>query len=254
MRTALLVSLLLASLYEVSAVENTSPFLAWSPLEFSTSRDLNAQVISVQDLKKGVFDLVDCSHKAILVVNEPELHANDLGQKGRDRLKAQVHGAGSSLQIPFVEGAVNLENLAQLLATKCDTPFTDANLEDDIADLLDRPRVIYKTLGFNTVAEKDHALDGLINVIRSKFHDNFLVLYSSDQTKNFSNKRRLVTRQLPNDPTAKRQSGLFHQYTFFSSGIFMGLLIVVIVVPVAFVGIFWNLSVQGPQRFEKKQN
>lgn len=31
MRATVLLSLLLASLYEVSAVENTSPFLAWSP-------------------------------------------------------------------------------------------------------------------------------------------------------------------------------------------------------------------------------
>ncbi|KAF9347720.1 hypothetical protein BGX34_002925 [Mortierella sp. NVP85] len=253
MRTAIFLSLLLASVYEVSAVENTSPFLAWSPQEFTVNTDLNTQVISVQDLQTGVFDLVDCSHKAILVVDEPELHVSDLGQKGRERLKEQVHEAVSSLQIPFVDGAVDLESLAEHLARKCHTSFINANPVQDIADLMEGPSVVYKTLSSTSVAEKDHILENLIRAIRNKFQDDFLVLYSSSQTKNFSTKHRLSARQLPEEP-AKKQTGVFHQYTFFSQGIFMGLIIAVIVVPIAFIGIFWNLSVQAPQRFEKKQN
>lgn len=106
---------------------------------------------------------------------------------------------------------------------------------------------------FSSSLMVDHTLESLIKAIRNKFQDNFLVLYSSSQTTNFSTKHRLSARQLPDEP-AKKQTGVFHQYTFFSQGIFMGLVIVVIVVPIAFIGIFWNLSVQGPERFEKKQN
>ncbi|KAI8597311.1 hypothetical protein EDD21DRAFT_385789 [Dissophora ornata] len=254
MRTAVLLSLLLASLYEVSAVENTSPFLAWSPQEFTVSNELNTQVISVQDLQRGVYDLVDCSHKAILVVDEPELHAADLGQKGRDKLKNQVHGAESSFQIPFVDGPVDLERLAQRLSQKCQTRFVDADESEDAVSSVHGPSVIYKKLTSECVKENGNTLENLIKEIRDKFQDKFLVLYSSSQTKEFPTKHRLSARQLPGDPTPTKQAGLFHNYTFFSQGIFMGLLISVIVVPIAFVGIFWNLSVQQPQRFEKKQN
>ncbi|KAF9980028.1 hypothetical protein BGZ65_005647, partial [Modicella reniformis] len=235
MRTTVLLSLLLASIYEVSAVENTSPFLAWSPQEFNVNQHLNTQVISVQDLQKGVFDLVDCSHKAILVVDEPE---------------EQVHGAGSSLQIPFVNGAVDLKSLAEELSRKCHTSFVDANAPKDIADKVDGPSVVYSKLASPTDAGNDRVLDGLISEIRDKFQDNFLVLYSSSQTKDFHSKHRLGARQLPDEPAPKKQSGLFHHYTFFSQGIFMGLLIAVIVVPLAFVGIFWNLSFQQQQQLQ----
>ncbi|KAF9399810.1 hypothetical protein BGX21_005581 [Mortierella sp. AD011] len=218
---------------------------------FAPSNELNTQVISVQDLQRGVYDLVDCSHKAILVVDEPELHASDLGKNGRDRLKSQVYGAESSLQIPFVDGAVDLESLAESLSQKCHTPLVNANAVDDI---ISDPSVIYKKLTSDSVAENDHTLDLIINEIRSKFQDEFLVLYSSSQIKDIPTKHRLGARQLPEEPTPTKQAGVFHNYTFFSQGIFMGLLIAVIVIPIAIMGVFWNLSVQQPQRFEKKQN
>ncbi|KAG0258335.1 hypothetical protein BG011_003359 [Mortierella polycephala] len=254
MRTSIILSVLLASLYKVSAVEKTSPFLAWSPQEFTVNKELNAQVISVEDLNNGVHNLVDCSHKAILVVDEPELHASDLGRDGRDRLKSQIQGAESSLQIPFVNGAVDLESLAERLSQKCHTTFVDATFADDVVSALNGPAIIYKKLTSESAEKNDEILDRAISQIRAMFQEDILVLYSSSQTKTFPVKHRLSARQLPEDPTATKQAGVFHHYTFFSQGIFMGLLIAVIIVPIAFVGIFWNLSVQQPQRFEKKQN
>ncbi|KAG0212672.1 hypothetical protein BGX28_005868 [Mortierella sp. GBA30] len=194
---------------------------------FTVNNELDTQVISVQDLLKGVVDLADCSHKVILVVDEPE---------------TQIQSAGSSLQIPFVNGAVDLENLAERLSQQCHTPLV--NDKEDNADNTQDSFVMYKRLTSASAKE---------NEIRSKSHDNFLVLYSSSQTKNFPSKQHLHARA-PNEPTPTKQAGLFHQYTFFSQGIFMGLLIAVIVVPIAVMGVFWNLSVQQPQRFEKKQN
>ncbi|KAF9180423.1 hypothetical protein BGZ51_001193 [Haplosporangium sp. Z 767] len=193
--------------------------------------------------------------RAILVVDEPELHVSDLGRDGRDRLKNQIQGAESSLQIPFVNGAVDLESLAERLSQKCHTTFVDATSVDaDVVSALNGPSVIYKKLTSESAEKNDEVLERTILEIRTKFQEDILVLYSSSQTKAFPVKHRLSARQLPDDPTATKQAGVFHHYTFFSQGIFMGLLIAVIVVPIAFVGIFWNLSVQQPQRFEKKQN
>ncbi|KAI7826876.1 hypothetical protein BC939DRAFT_106077 [Gamsiella multidivaricata] len=252
MRIAVLLSFILASLYEVSAVENTSPFLAWSPRKFAVSQGLNKQLISVENLRQGVYNFVDCSHKAILVVDEPELHASDLGQRGRDGLKNQVQGAASSLQIPFVEGGVDLEKLAERLSQKCHTSFIDTSVVE-VSSVHD-PSVFYQSLTSDSKFENDNALERTIKEIRINFQDNFLVLYSSSHTKVFPSKRQLHARQLPGEPTPTKQAGIFHQYTFFSQGIFMGLLIMVIVIPIAIMGVFWNLSVQQPQRFEKKQN
>jgi len=102
----------------------------------------------------------------------------------------------------------------------------------------------------------DQALDTIISEVRDRFQDDYLVLYSTSQTKEFPRDHKLSARQLPNEPPAPTptKSGLFHHYTFFSQGIFMGLLVAFIVVPIGIMGIFWNLSVQQPQRFEKKQN
>jgi hypothetical protein len=100
----------------------------------------------------------------------------------------------------------------------------------------------------------DEAVDEIIAQIHKKYKDDYLVLYSSSQIKEIPT-HHFSARQLPEDPVpTKKPSGIFHHYTFFSQGIFMGLLIAVIVVPIAMMGIFWNLSVQQPQRFEKKQN
>ncbi|KAG0350380.1 hypothetical protein BGZ54_003853 [Gamsiella multidivaricata] len=237
MRIAVLLSFILASLYEVSAVENTSPFLAWSPRKFAVSQGLNKQLISVENLRQGVYNFVDCSHKAILVVDEPE---------------NQVQGAASSLQIPFVEGGVDLEKLAERLSQKCHTSFIDTSVVE-VSSVHD-PSVFYQSLTSDSKFENDNALERTIKEIRINFQDNFLVLYSSSHTKVFPSKRQLHARQLPGEPTPTKQAGIFHQYTFFSQGIFMGLLIMVIVIPIAIMGVFWNLSVQQPQRFEKKQN
>ncbi|KAF9336709.1 hypothetical protein BGZ91_009876 [Linnemannia elongata] len=253
MRATVLLSLLLASLYEVSAVENTSPFLAWSPQEFSP-RSLDTQVISVQDLHEGVNDLADCSHKAILVIDEPELHAADLGRGGRNKLKNQVQGAESSLQIPFVNGAVDLETLAERLSQKCNAALVNDNVDSGALSSVKGPAVIYKKLAGGSAHEKDEAVEEIIAQIHKKYQDDYLVLYSSSQIKELPT-HHFSPRQLPDDPTpTTKPSGLFHHYTFFSQGIFMGLLIAVIIVPIAMMGIFWNLSVQQPQRFEKKQN
>jgi len=100
----------------------------------------------------------------------------------------------------------------------------------------------------------DKSVDALISHIRSMVGDNFLVMYSSSQLKDFPTKQHLRARQAPGEPTPTRQAGIFHHYTFFSQGIFMGLLIAIIVVPIAIMGVLWNLSVQQPQRFEKKLN
>ncbi|KAG9062751.1 hypothetical protein KI688_005057 [Linnemannia hyalina] len=253
MRATVLLSLLLASLYEVSAVENTSPFLAWSPQEFS-SRSLDTQVISVQDLHEGLNDLADCSHRAILIIDEPELRATDLGRGGRNKLKNQVQGAESSLQIPFVNGAVDLETLAERLSQKCNAVLVNGNVDSDALSSVEGPSVIYKKLATGSVDEKDEAVEEIIAQIHKKYQDDYLVLYSSSQIKELPT-HHFSPRQLPDEPTpTTKPSGLFHHYTFFSQGIFMGLLISVIVVPIAMMGIFWNLSVQQPQRFEKKQN
>ncbi|KAF9906373.1 hypothetical protein EC991_000703 [Linnemannia zychae] len=252
MRATVLLSLLLASLYEVSAVENTCPFLAWSPQEFS-SKNLDTQVISVQDLYWGVNDLADCSYKAILVIDEPELHSADLG-RGRNKLKSQVQGAESSLQIPFVDGPVDLEELAESLSKKCHATHVNANVNPDALNSVKGSSVIYKQLAAGSTDEKEEAVEDIIAQIREKYRDDYLVLYSSSQIKQAS-AHHLRARQLPEDPAPTlKPSGIFHNYTFFSQGIYMGLLIVVIVVPIAMMGIFWNLSVQQPQRFEKKQN
>ncbi|KAF9337903.1 hypothetical protein BG006_001890 [Podila minutissima] len=236
MKSLSILLLLASSLYEVSAIERTTPFLAFSPQKFTAGTELDSAVISVQDLKVGVLDMVDC-HKAILVVDEPE---------------TQIQGAESSLQIPFVNGGVDLKALAEQLATKCNAPFVDANVDSDFE--VKAPSVIFKTLNSDSVEENDSIFTKIISNLESQVQDNFLVLYSSSQTKDFPKNHRLSTRQLPEQPSPSKPAGLFHTYTFFSQGIFMGLLIAFIVIPIAIMGVFWNLSVQQPQRFEKKQN
>ncbi|KAF9086643.1 hypothetical protein BGX29_011960 [Mortierella sp. GBA35] len=255
MRATVLLSLFLASLYEVSALESTSPFLAWSPQEFSPRR-LDTQVISVQDLHEGLNDLADCSHKAVLFIDEPQLHADDLGRGGRSKLKNQVQSAESSLQIPFVDGAVDMENLAEKLSQKCHATLVHADSESaGVLSTVDGPSVIYKKLTAGSADEKDEAVEELIAEIRKTYKNDYLVLYSSSQTKEIPTTHQYGARQIPEEPTpTKKPSGVFHHYTFFSQGIFMGLLIAVVVVPIAVMGVFWNLSVQQPQRFEKKQN
>ena len=50
-----------------------TPLLSFYKCRLNAGKNLNAQVVSVQDLKNGVYDLADCSHKAILVVDELEV-------------------------------------------------------------------------------------------------------------------------------------------------------------------------------------
>ncbi|KFH67809.1 hypothetical protein MVEG_06541 [Podila verticillata NRRL 6337] len=249
MKSITILLLLASSLYEVSAIEKTAPFLAFSPQKFTARNELDSAVISVQDLKASVLDMVDC-RKAILVVDEPELHSSDLGHRGRTGLKTQIQEAKSSVQIPFVKDGVDLEALAEQLATKCSVLFVDADADRDFE--VKAPSVIFKTLNSDSVEENDSIFTKMISNLESQVQDNFMVLYSSSQTKDFPKKHRLSTRQLA--PSPSKPAGLFHSYTFFSQGIFMGLLIAFIIAPIAVMGIFWNLSVQQPQRFEKKQN
>ncbi|KAF9166079.1 hypothetical protein DFQ26_008749 [Actinomortierella ambigua] len=257
MRRSLLSTLLFASLYQVAnaVTDHTRPFLAWSPQSVRHELRADSAIVSSKDVVSSMNELVDCSHKVVLFVDESELHASDLNT-GRPGLKREMKNAKYSTQIAFVHGELDFEELATKQAEKCHATLINADSTESISSLK-TPAFVYLHLPADSSEKQDGTLDSIISTIKQQAKKDYLVVYSSSKTKNPLTRRRLDVRQdpeqQPGEPQPSQQpSGVFHHYTFFSQGIYMALLIMFLVVPIILIGVSWNLSILAPVRFESK--
>jgi len=258
----------------VCAFKDTSPFILLSsdssiahllPSSSSSSDDHLQSVLSSNTFLSIARGLVaECPADTYLLVSQPGLHASDFSTKGAEpHLQRMVADAQGSLSVPYGLGAVDLDNVQEYARENCGAQLV-------VADAL-RHSFPVLNLTLPVVVRLDFAeLPGDMDERQAAMADNDAFLYSLVSSLPSSSKYTLVYTSTPvssdeqpvvrrrsmvfaqDGPAANSTSGLFAHYQFFTPGIFMGILAVVILGSIAGVAVSAIASLEIPyQAFSK---
>lgn len=165
-----------------------------------------------------------------------------------------VSTAGSRIVVPYGHGDLDVEELAQHIAQTCDATIdriesTDAHPLYDMASLDGRPHVTLMTLpGLplsseqrrETLNENDAFLHSFIDSLPVKEY-NLIFTTTPPPASPASFRRAHISLSEESSAAAHKNGtvtgGLFSRYQYFTPGIFMGYMALLILVPVLIVGL-----------------
>ncbi|EIN10140.1 hypothetical protein PUNSTDRAFT_50856 [Punctularia strigosozonata HHB-11173 SS5] len=282
-RAALFASLLPAAL----AFSDTLPVVAWTSHRsslldsFDTSHGSN--LANVVDRILSADDL--CAHDAVIVVDQPGLHASDLRTLAPSTLLAQnLASAPSSLQLPYVahSGANALRTSAERLAARCGSSLTrvspgsfpekHASSSKHVV-CVDMPHLMHDGSGAgrkNAVATHEAMLSDALHNLATLFPDHLVLLTGSVPSSSLRNRQfdsdpelaplpgPVVPQSLPPLENATSQlvapsnvtfgDGIFARYQLLTTPLITSLLVAFfVVVPAVMLGISALASIQAPR-------
>ncbi|KAK8017668.1 hypothetical protein PG993_013994 [Apiospora rasikravindrae] len=235
---------------EAQAFSNTSPFLLFSTskLSDSTTKD-QAQIQSSASVTKLASDILStCPTERYLLVTQPNLHASHLrSSSSAPRLQHTLQSAqvASRVSVAEVAGALDTKALAKLIKEACGKKAS----VDEVA-----LEAIPTTASSADETLKENDDDLAVVLAQYEAEGSFTVVYAGvpqaaeEKEENSSYEAQFVDaarvelkRDLGNgvyrraNETDKRS--LFEKYQFFTPGIFMGLVAVVVLMSILGAGI-----------------
>lgn len=181
---------------------------------------------------------------------QPAIHASDFNENAAPLIRDYVSHAGSKIVVPYGHGEIDPEKVVGHIANQCGSRVEriDAGLmshpifEDDDAKVL---VVTFPTLPLSVeqrrlaINDNDAFLHSLIQSLSTK---DFNLLYLSTPPPAAPASFRRAHISLDDEPVSSTKSNstsgrLFSHYQFFTPGIFMGYMALLILVPVLIVGL-----------------
>ncbi|XXH00279.1 tropomyosin-2 [Hypoxylon texense] len=229
------------------AFSDTSPFLLWSTakLEEPSTPD---QIQSMGEVHASIEKLLaDCPTERYLIVSQPNVHAGDLLPNGVvPNLDRSVRKAQFMHTVAEVTGQLDTKTIAAYIRRACEKPFIDE------LNLTPLPSIN----SAETLKENDEELGMVLEQFERE--GSYTVIYAGSQretpktyTADFQEavhtelKRSLHgLRQRADNST--RNLPLFEKYQYFSPGIFMALVVLVILMSILYVGISAVASLEVP--------
>ncbi|RMZ81935.1 hypothetical protein DV737_g2303, partial [Chaetothyriales sp. CBS 132003] len=262
-----------------SAYLDTSPFFM-----FSTSELLNGatKISTAAAITSEIsLSLSRCPSDYYILVSQPGVTADDYRSRRASsslsqRLAAKPDSSnnsknkiGSSLSIPEVIGAINIESLAKQLAQSCHVPQLDIDATaGSIPASYDLVRsVVTVQLAAPSDSRRQHDLgqnDALLGSLLDMIptHNYTLVYTTSPQTavdegREYAMDSSDIQESLHLDLKRAEtlvDGPLFHRYQFFTPGIFMGFLVGFLLLLILYVAIYGLASLQVTYAaFDKEQ-
>ncbi|PPQ71232.1 hypothetical protein CVT25_004538 [Psilocybe cyanescens] len=257
------------------AYSNTVPVVAWSSYSSYALDSLPAQLDSTShsvSLLESILSSEDiCSHEAIVLVNQPGLHASDLRTLSPStHIARSIVSAPSSRQYPYLpshsEHEYGLPSIAQTVSAKCGSRFLQYTPGQDKVSLqpsskhvlcinmphLDKSGQARKS----TMAQHEILLEHELSSLASVF-PNHLIIFSGSPLVSHSK------RQVPDRPildlsasdsfaptnTTLPAGGILKKYQLLTPGLITALLIAFFVlVPAVMMGMTALASIQNPIR------
>ncbi|KAG0165297.1 hypothetical protein DFQ28_009005 [Apophysomyces sp. BC1034] len=248
----------------VMAFENTVPCLMWSPKNYVEPKD---QLFVAKDQAMSTisssFSSDICKAKVVAVIDQPQLHASDFSRteyKDAFALLREHHReAGSRAKVEYIADHVDVDQVAAMISRQCDSTVAIVDPETvSSADIYvsETPAVAVMSLPAGKSAEiiqkNDYTVDRLIEAVKEKAQDDYVVIYTSSASKIPSASafhKRALRRRAPHSAV---KLPVFAKYQLFTPAIFMGVGIGLIFVVILAVGLGWLVSIQTPIRFEGK--
>ncbi|KAI1754407.1 ER protein BIG1 [Xylaria castorea] len=237
------------------AFSDSSPFILFSTvkLEKSISKDQLQSSSKVLEATKRL--LASCPTDHYLLVSQPNLNAAHLSSKDAiPELSDFLGQAASSYSVAEVAGELDLRSVAAYIRETCELPGSAV----DVIELWPVPSSAAESA--KMLKKNDFELGIVLDQYRSSADDSYTVIYTGGHrtekpqtyTAEFTDsgaghselKRQLhdvkgVRRQEKND---KRP--LFEKYQFFTPGIFMSLIVLIILMSILYAGISALSSLQ----------
>ncbi|KAG2199489.1 hypothetical protein INT46_007109 [Mucor plumbeus] len=249
------------------AFESTVPCIMWSPKNYvDTNVKASDQfVISQTDASSTIMSSLSsdiCSAKVIALINQPELHSNDFTRSGFEdaftQLKEHSTQASSHSQIEYITNGVDVNEIAKMIASQCDSAISILDPStvsaDDFAKQ-EAPIVAVVPLPAANDATKlkanDASLGQFIDAVEGKFQNDYAVIYTSSVAKTSCHESTQSLHRRA--PAPVNNLPIFAKYQLFTPGVFMVLGVVFLFMFIAGTGITWLVGIQTPVRFEAKQ-
>lgn len=219
-----------------------------------------------------------CEHDAILLVDQPGVHASDFRTMARDSTVAKrVSSSPSSIQYPYVSAAdaFDMHAIAQAVSAQCDARLLKVSEHEELSFVEGVKHVISMVLPDielhqggrkECMKESDASFSSMLESITSAFPKH-LVIYTGSAPS-----QRLTRRQYDSEEEdaytspfaelgetvnvtttafAPPQGGILKRYQLLTPGLITSLLVVFFVlIPVMMFGIKTLSSIQSPIRLD----
>ncbi|KAI1818042.1 BIG1-domain-containing protein [Poronia punctata] len=246
------------------AFSDSSPFILFSTAKLSepTSQDQLQSSSRVVESTKQL--LSSCPTAHYLFVSQPNLNAAHLSSAAAvPKLSGSIDRALSTYSIAEVAGELDLVSIADYVRETCGLPrsaIDEITLPPVPSPAADSAR---------TLQENDSQLGAILEQYMAVAEDSYTVIYAGGPrtetlqtyTPEFTGSgvgQSELKRQLHTVNRSKRQEkddrklSLFDKYQFFTPGIFMALIALIILMSILYVGISAVASLQVPYgAFEK---
>ncbi|KAF9480805.1 hypothetical protein BDN70DRAFT_931408 [Pholiota conissans] len=262
------------------AYSNTAPVVAWSSSssvaleELPSSLDASTHTTS---LIESIVDSADiCSHDAVVLIEQPGLHASDLRVLSPDtHLRHSLDKARSSKQYPYIpiDTPFDLAALGSRVSSKCGSQLVQYAAGEKAHGkgrgkkhvvCMKMPHLSEKGPGRNAMMHKHESLlASELNSIASTF-PNHIIIYTGSSSPSHHHKRQESTTpdrpildlsNLPSAPLAPATNttlptgGILKRYQLLTPALITGLLVVFfILVPVLYFSLGALSSIQTPIR------
>ncbi|KAI1261257.1 BIG1-domain-containing protein [Xylariaceae sp. FL1019] len=253
------------------AFSDSSPFIIFSSVKLSSPKSEAQLQSSTSILESTKQILSSCPTDRYILVSQPNLNAAHLSsQNAVPRLRESLDSASSSYTVSEVAGDIDLKSIISYIKETCGTPnyaIDEVNLAPLPSGSAEREKVL---------EENDIYWDSVLSHQRSS-GDSLTVIYTGGPR---TETPQTYTAEFPDhgvgelrrrdDGAIKRKESkerdtrpLFEKYQFFTPGIFMALIALIILMSVLYAGISAVASLQvsygafdkemGPSA-QKKQN
>ncbi|KAF8161775.1 vacuolar ATP synthase subunit S1-domain-containing protein [Mycena galopus ATCC 62051] len=250
------------------AFSGTSPVVSWSSHSSSVLDALPSKVSDSFSLLDTILSSNDiCGHDAIVLVDQPELHASDLrGLPSTTHLVRSLSSSPSSRQFPYVPtlGApLDLSALLTSAATRCDSTYvaltagqggishSHSGARKHVISLALPPLAGLAQERQDAMLEHDTLLSTELAALASMF-PNHLVIYTASSAPALARRQTpLLANTILNTNANSTTGGILAHYQLLTPGIISGLLVsLFVLLPIVMFGIQALASIQSPLRNE----
>ncbi|KAK7057787.1 hypothetical protein R3P38DRAFT_2680789 [Favolaschia claudopus] len=250
------------------AFSHTSPLLFWSSHSSSTLDALPSKAPDAYFLLNALLSNNDiCAHDAIVLVDQPQLHASDLRTlPSTAHIARSLSSSPSARQFPYVPNPAPLDTSALLdaAASRCNSRFVSfAPGKGGVSFSADAKHVVALNLPPLTETEAQERKDAMLKYdtllstelssIASTF-PNHLIIYTASSASSLSlhAKRATPANAIPSTSAKPHtKGGILAHYQLLTPGIISSLLVTLFVlVPIIMLGIQALGSIQSSLKNE----
>ncbi|KAI0120055.1 ER protein BIG1 [Nemania sp. FL0031] len=238
------------------AFSDSSPFILFSTAKLAKSISQDQIQSSSKVLESTKQLLSSCPTNHYLLVSQPNLNAAHLSSKAAvPKLSDSLSHAASSYSIAEVAGELDVKSIAAYIRETCELPRSAV----DMIELSPVPSSAADSA--KTLKQNDDQLGLVLEQYKAAAGDSYTVIYAGgprtekpqSYTAEFTDSgagQRELKRQLHDVNGVRRQDKstknlpLFAKYQYFTPGIFMALIAVVILMSILYGGISALASLQ----------